>query len=123
MACNSSYPPVLDEDTCDKMRSAYPTCAQLINQCYKSQSASNCVRAEACCNEGPMNSYDLTGRNVYDVRQKCKGDLCYPILHSIDKYLNREEVKRKLGVKPNIRHQICNYDIRNRFAITGDGSV
>ena len=42
-----------------------------------------------------MEPYSLTGRNVYDVREKRNG---YLTLNSIDTYLNGEEVKRKLGV-------------------------
>jgi len=124
MACNSSYPPVLDDDTCDRMRSAYPKCAQYINNCYKSQSVFHCLPASMYCNKEMIGPYQQTGKNPYDVRKDCEGNsLCYPILESIEKYLNREDVKRELGVDPGIRYKSCNRDINFRFMMAGDWSV
>ncbi|CAG8560710.1 11044_t:CDS:2 [Paraglomus brasilianum] len=121
MACNSSYSPVLDEETCDKMRAAYPKCAQFISNCYKSQSVFNCLPASMYCNKEMIGPYQRTGKNPYDVRKNCEGNsLCYPILESIEKYLNREEVKRQLGVDPGIHYKSCNHDVNFRFMMAGD---
>ncbi|ORX65441.1 peptidase S10, serine carboxypeptidase [Linderina pennispora] len=35
MACNSTYPATLPQETCDKMDAAYPTCARLLRECYR----------------------------------------------------------------------------------------
>ena len=70
-----------------------------------------------------LDAYQQTGTNFYDVREKCEQDQCYPALHFMKKYLNREEVKRKLGVKPSIHFENCNNDIFDEFAMTGDKSV
>ena len=71
-----------------------------------------------------MVPYERTKKNVYDVRKKCEGGrLCYPLLKSMEKYLNREDVKRKLGVKPGIRFKNCNNHVQYRFIRAGDESV
>jgi len=121
MACNSSYPPVLDDDACDGMRSAYPKCAHLISNCYKSKSVFSCLPATMYCNKEMIGPYQRSGKNPYDVRKDCEGNsLCYPLLDSIEKYLNREDVKRKLGVDPGIRYKSCNHDVNFRFSMAGD---
>jgi cathepsin A (carboxypeptidase C) len=82
MACNSpDYPPSLDEETCDNMRSKWPTCKNLISACYNFQNTFSCVPAAIYCNNAMIGPYSNTGKNVYDVRKDCEGgNLCYPIL-------------------------------------------
>ncbi|CAG8647835.1 3392_t:CDS:2 [Acaulospora morrowiae] len=121
MACNSSYDPVLDEATCDRMRKAYPRCARSIQRCYDNPNMFNCVPATMSCNREMIMPYQQTGMNVYDVRKKCDGgNLCYPILEAIEKYSNREEVKKALGVNPRIEYKSCNMDINFKFMMAGD---
>jgi cathepsin A (carboxypeptidase C) len=43
MACDTKYGPVLDEATCESMRSKYSTCRGMIDACYKWKSAFTCV--------------------------------------------------------------------------------
>jgi cathepsin A (carboxypeptidase C) len=43
MACDTKYGPVLDEATCEGMRSKYDTCKSLINACYRWRTPFSCV--------------------------------------------------------------------------------
>ncbi|CAG8576989.1 7165_t:CDS:2 [Ambispora leptoticha] len=120
MACNSTYEPVLDEATCDRMRKAYPTCARLINNCYKSQNVFNCLPASMYCNKELIQPYQATGKNPYDVRKKCEGNnLCYPILGSIETYLNKKEIMEELGAEVD-EYKSCNMEVNFRFQMAGD---
>ncbi|KAI7857458.1 Alpha/Beta hydrolase protein [Circinella umbellata] len=120
MACENSYGPVLSQSTCDAMERQYPACATLIENCYKSQSVWQCLPAAMKCNKDQIQPYQQTGLNPYDVREKCKGgDLCYEILGSVQKYLNREEVKDAVGAQIR-EYESCNMQINFRFNMAGD---
>ncbi|OZJ03486.1 hypothetical protein BZG36_04023 [Bifiguratus adelaidae] len=120
MACNSSYGAVLDESTCDSMRQKYPACASLIKNCYDSQSVFQCLPAAVKCNNDHIAPYQQTGMNPYDVRKKCEGgNLCYEILESVQKYLNRPEVMKELGAQVD-KYESCNMQINFRFQLAGD---
>ena len=118
MACDNSYGPVLPQSTCDAMDRQYPACATLIENCYKSQSVWQCLPAAMKCNKDQIQPYQQTGMNPYDVREKCKGgDLCYEILGSVQKYLNREEVKDAVGAQIS-EYESCNMQINFRFNVS-----
>lgn len=121
MACNSTYDPVLPADECKKMSDAYSSCSKLIEFCYNSPSAFTCLPAASYCNNRMIGPYQQSGRNPYDVRLKCDpgNSLCYPILSSIETFLNREEVKKELGVKVS-EYKSCNMDINRDFFLAGD---
>ncbi|KAI9034268.1 Alpha/Beta hydrolase protein [Hyaloraphidium curvatum] len=122
MACNSpDYPPSLDEETCDQMRSKVSTCKSLISACYNYQNTFSCVPASIYCNQALIGPFSNTGKNVYDVRKKCEGgNLCYPILGDIEKYLNQPQVKKALGVDPDRKFVSCNMQINQEFVMKGD---
>ncbi|CAG8450261.1 9263_t:CDS:10 [Diversispora eburnea] len=121
MACNSSYPPVVDDRTCDKMRNAYPRCAKLITNCYNSPNVFTCYPPFVYCNREIVSPYMNTGRNPYDVRKDCDGGgLCYPILDAIEKYSNLMDVKLELGADPQIKYESCNMDVNTKFSFSGD---
>ncbi|KAF9326742.1 hypothetical protein BG006_009872 [Podila minutissima] len=121
MACRNSYGPVLDDATCNKMAEAYPACADLIQSCYDTNSVFRCLPAAAYCNKEMIAPYQMSKQNPYDVRKKCEGDggLCYPILDTIQEYLNQEDVKAALGVQVD-EYKSCNMQINMRFMLQGD---
>ncbi|KAI9306874.1 Alpha/Beta hydrolase protein [Cunninghamella echinulata] len=120
MACENSYGPVLEKSTCRQMDEAYPACARLIESCYKSGSVFSCLPAAMKCNKDQIAPYQQTGMNPYDVREKCKGgNLCYEILESVQKYLNRDDVKKEVGAKVE-QYESCNMQINFRFSLAGD---
>ncbi|KAF0412026.1 peptidase S10, serine carboxypeptidase [Gigaspora margarita] len=122
MACNSSYGPVLDNVTCDRMRYYYPNCAKLIKECYDGVTAT-CLTASMYCDNRIVLPYYLTHRNPYDVRKQCEGSvvgMCYPGIDVIERYLNRDYVREELGVVPWIKYGTCSSSVHFRFQMTGD---
>jgi cathepsin A (carboxypeptidase C) len=122
MACGEGgYPSVLSESECQAMDDAYPRCASMIDNCYKSGSVWSCVPASIYCNNAMMRSYQNTGRNVYDIRGKCEDtdNLCYSEMGWIQKYLNKENVMSALGAEVS-SYESCNFDINRNFLLGGD---
>ncbi|KAI9479496.1 Alpha/Beta hydrolase protein [Zychaea mexicana] len=120
MACDNSYGSVLPQSTCDAMDRQYPACATLIKNCYDTQSVWQCLPAAMKCNKDQIQPYQQTGMNPYDVREKCKGgNLCYEILGSVQKYLNRDDVKKAVGAGVS-EYESCNMQINFRFNMAGD---
>ncbi|KAJ1962379.1 hypothetical protein GGI12_002681, partial [Dipsacomyces acuminosporus] len=120
MACNSTYPPVLDQKTCDKMDAAYPTCKRLSEACNKWQNRLTCVQAESYCIEQIVLPYtDGTNNNFYDVRKKCENDDCYRFEADIEKYLNNPAIQKELGAEVS-KFATLNEKVYNRFLRKGD---
>jgi len=122
MACGKGgYPAVLGESECQAMKDAYPRCANLIQQCYDSESVWSCVPASLYCNNAMMGPYQRTGTNVYDIRGPCKdsSNLCYPDLGWISKFLNQRSVIEALGAEVD-GYESCNFDINRNFLFAGD---
>ncbi|KAG0167652.1 hypothetical protein DFQ30_005820 [Apophysomyces sp. BC1015] len=121
MACDNSYGPVLDRETCDLMEARYPDCAKRIENCYNSKSIFTCLPAAMKCNRDQISPYQQSGRNPYDVRKDCKGgNLCYEILNSVQQYLDTPEVKEAVGASPDLKYESCNMQINFRFQLAGD---
>ncbi|KAF1914780.1 Alpha/Beta hydrolase protein [Ampelomyces quisqualis] len=121
MACGEGgWPAVLDEGSCQAMDNAYPRCASLIENCYKSESVWSCVPASIYCNNAMIGPYQRTGQNVYDVRRPC-GDnqLCYDEIDWISSYLNKKEVMKAVGAEVS-SYDSCNFDINRNFLLQGD---
>ncbi|KAI8326155.1 peptidase S10, serine carboxypeptidase [Martensiomyces pterosporus] len=119
MACNSTYPPVLKREECEQMDSTYPTCARLIEACYKWQNSLACYPAEMYCNSMLL-TYQRSGANPYDVRIPCEGgNLCYPIMADIDAYLNTPEIQQELGSDVS-KFESCSQKVYSGFTLSGD---
>ncbi|KZZ88266.1 carboxypeptidase Y [Ascosphaera apis ARSEF 7405] len=121
MACGEGgYPAVLDKSTCDGMDSSLPRCLSLIESCYRSESVWTCVPASIYCNNAILGPYQRSGRNPYDVRIDCDGgNLCYPAMDNIAKYLNQAEVKDAVGAEVD-NFDSCNMGINQGFLFHGD---
>jgi cathepsin A (carboxypeptidase C) len=67
----------------------------------------------------PFYHFQQLGLNPYDVRRKCNrekdGDLCYEQMGWIEKYLNDDRVKMRLGVDPERTFQSCNMQVNSAF--------
>jgi len=97
-------------------------CGALINGCNKFQAA--CTAAVAECQAtivAPILSeaaIKMGGPiNVYDIRKKCTGSLCYDFT-DIEKYLNQPSVLTQLGVKPGLKWEACNMEVHS--SLMGD---
>lgn len=122
MACGEGgWPAVLDEGECQSMDNSLPRCQSLIENCYESGSVWSCVPASIYCNNALIGPYQRTGQNVYDIRGKCEdsGNLCYPQLGYITKFLNDKDVMAELGVEVD-SYDSCNFDINRNFLFQGD---
>ncbi|KAJ1962878.1 hypothetical protein GGI12_002390, partial [Dipsacomyces acuminosporus] len=121
MACDSTYPPVLDQKTCDKMDAAVPYCNTMVEACYRWQNRLACLPAVQYCLSKVMGPYsDGTNNNPYDVRVKCKGDnLCYEIETDIDAYLNNPAIQKELGAEVS-KFVSCSDEVHTGFLLNGD---
>lgn len=121
MACGKGgYPAVLSESECRSMASAQPRCNGLIKSCYSSGSTWVCVPASIYCNNAMIGPYQRTGKNVYDIRQDCKGNsLCYDEIEWIGNYLNKKSVIEAVGAETS-GYDSCNMDINRSFLMNGD---
>lgn len=114
--------PVLDEQTCDEMRSKVGTCKNLLNACYKWQTKFTCVPSAIYCNNALIGPVSKAGVNVYDVRKKCEpgNSLCYSIIKDIETWANQPQVQQALGVDREFKS--CNMDVNMKFLMAGDWS-
>ncbi|KAI8323329.1 peptidase S10, serine carboxypeptidase [Martensiomyces pterosporus] len=120
MACNSTYPPVLSQETCRSMDAAYPTCARLTKACYSWPSSLTCAPAQTYCEDNIVMEYIKSGRNPYDVRLDCVGDNeCYLIMTDIDTYLNNPAVQKELGAEVS-KFESCSEKVEDKFSLNGD---
>ncbi|CAA7266378.1 unnamed protein product [Cyclocybe aegerita] len=97
-------PPILDIATCIRMKRAIPRCQKWSKEaCIDIYDGLGCDAATAFCEAELMMPYILTGRNPYDVNEKCIGetdDICYPFTKHIRAYLDTPSVRKTLGVDP-----------------------
>ncbi|KAK9779485.1 putative Serine carboxypeptidase [Seiridium cardinale] len=126
MACGddgSNYGPILDESECQSMDNALPRCQSLIQGCYDSGSAWNCVPSAIYCNNALIGPFQRSGYNVYDIREKCKdqANLCYTETAWISQYLNKPEVMKAVGAEVT-DYESCNTDVNRAFLFNGDWS-
>ena len=119
MACENSYGPVLDQDTCDAMDEKYPACADLIQQCYNSPNVTTCKPAYTQCNKDLLDPYTNAGKNTFDVRKPCDGQgaLCYAIYDAMQTYVNRPEVLEAIGSRPD-SFESCNMDLFDKITVS-----
>lgn len=120
MACGEGgADPVLSPEECKQMDDTLDRCLKLIEACYNSESVWTCVPASIYCNNAQLGPYQRTGKNVYDVRKDCEGQLCYADLEFVDKYLNEDYVKETIGAEVD-HFESCNFDINRNFLFNGD---
>ena len=123
MACGEGgEPAVLTPEQCDGMLDALPRCLNLIQSCYEYESVWSCVPATIYCNNAEMAPYQQTGKNVYDMRKECEGQLCYDDMKYMDEYLNLDFVKEAVGAEVD-NFESCNFDINRNFLFAGDLSL
>lgn len=119
MACGQGgWPSVLDQGTCQSMKSHISSCQQKIQACYQDFNSQTCGDAESYCNNYEMNPYEMSGYNVYDVTTQC-GDSCPPSMTPFTNYLNQKSVQEALGVEPT-NFQSCNMNVYQAFTESGD---
>ena len=112
------------------MKGILPLCEPLAKACDKHEDSQDpnvraldytaCLNAYLLCNLGELTPVQSTGVNVYDVRKQCdpSRQLCYDF-SNIEKYLNREDVQKALGVKKDTWAD-CNPIVELALVYSGD---
>ncbi|KAF5312209.1 hypothetical protein D9619_003688 [Psilocybe cf. subviscida] len=108
MACTTATTtPVVDIASCIRMKQVLPRCKKALKEsCVDIFDAIACQAASSFCNVEFIVPYMSSGRNPYDVSRMCEGEysetLCYSYMTSVSKYLDRPDIRLKLGVDPSI---------------------
>ncbi|ODA81883.1 hypothetical protein RJ55_00388 [Drechmeria coniospora] len=103
MACGGGgHEPVLDEEQCEAMDEALPSCENLIRQCQDEGTAKECGWARVSCDLNLLDAYSKSNRSLCDVR-RAQGSLGVSFGRE---FLNLPHVQDALGVKPS-RFDIC----------------
>lgn len=111
MAYKNPIKPVVGAITYELMKAATPECIRLIHAC---NGGSGCSTAQSVCNIALVEPVQLTGVNLYDITKPCSDPpLCYDF-SSVDKFLNQDSVKQKLGVGKR-KWSDCNYVVNAMF--------
>ncbi|KAH7100866.1 peptidase S10, serine carboxypeptidase [Auriculariales sp. MPI-PUGE-AT-0066] len=108
MACTkASVNPVLSIASCVRMKQVLPRCkAWLEESCINAFDAVSCGAAGNFCAAELSAPFRGTGMNPYDISRKCEGNisetLCYPLTKHINAWLDRPDIRVKLGVADSI---------------------
>ncbi|KAF9567098.1 serine carboxypeptidase [Agrocybe pediades] len=127
MACtNASLPPILDIQTCTRMKQIIPRCQNRLKEvCINQFDKINCQAAARFCESGLREPIMNSGINPYDISRPCDGEvsdaLCYPVTRHIAKYLNRPEVRSLLGIDASFGNfSLVSMDVNAAFAQSMD---
>lgn len=103
------------------MKATLPACLALIDNCISNSTVGYlaCIAAYETCNLGQVLPIQLTGTNVYDVREKCQvPPLCYDF-SDVSSYLALPDVQRALNVSGR-SWESCNRAVALRLVFAGD---
>ncbi|KAK6163419.1 hypothetical protein DH2020_000283 [Rehmannia glutinosa] len=88
---------LIQQSDYNSMRKSVSDCQQAIKLCG-ADGGSSCVAAYMACNNIFNRIVDLSGgKNYYDIRKQCEGDLCYDF-SNMENFLNQKPVRDALGV-------------------------
>ena len=118
MAYNSTTAPqVVTKTEYEAMEASVDTCINLIDLCNLIDSEKNpaCAAALLYCETKMMMPYQQHGMNPYDMRLKCEvPGLCYDFSR-IGKFLNQDQVQKKIGIDKHVEWEECNMEVNLRF--------
>ena len=108
---------VVNESGYKAMKAVEPACIAAIKACQAAPAS--CLVATDVCNLGLLIPYQLSGRNVYDMRIPCETPpLCYDF-SNVATYLKRADVKAALGTTGH-GWSDCNHAVAIGFELDGD---
>ncbi|OCH89480.1 serine carboxypeptidase [Obba rivulosa] len=123
MQCqNISVPPIQDASTCVQMKYSLSRCETSFKKgCEDSFNYLDCLAASLFCLNELYVPMIATGYNPYDISKPCDGrydeTLCYPRMAVVDAFLNREDIRRTLGVDAAVQNfSSCNDNVEIAFA-------
>ncbi|KAI0051789.1 alpha/beta-hydrolase [Auriscalpium vulgare] len=99
----ASLPPIFSISECVRMKKALPRCKKLAQAaCIEQYDAMNCEAARSFCFTELFEGYLTKGLNPYDMTKTCGDGDCYEVQTAISEYLDRPDVREKLGVDASI---------------------
>ncbi|KAF8168513.1 alpha/beta-hydrolase [Crassisporium funariophilum] len=124
MACTPmAVAPILDINTCVRMKQALPRCkAWTQSFCIDQFDSMMCDAAMGFCSSEMWDPVFASGINPYDISQECDGGvddtLCYPAIEHISNYLDRSSVRKALGVSDTLnstKFSACSKEVEHAF--------
>ncbi|KAF0698285.1 Aste57867_11078 [Aphanomyces stellatus] len=116
MAHNNTYGVrAISDEIYATEKAALPVCTKMIKVCQSTNVA--CLVAQVYCNAALVSPYQLSGLNVYDIREKCEHfPMCYDF-STIEKFLNLPSTLEALHVSPkSSKWQSCNMVVHAAFS-------
>ncbi|RHY09758.1 hypothetical protein DYB30_006395 [Aphanomyces astaci] len=116
MAHNNTYGvQAISDEIYATEKAALPACIKMIELCQKTNVA--CLVAQVYCNAALVTPYQLSGLNVYDIREKCEHlPMCYDF-SSIEKFLRLPSTLEALHVSPkSSKWESCNMVVHAAFS-------
>ncbi|CAB4416016.1 unnamed protein product [Rhizophagus irregularis] len=108
---SNTYGPALNSSEIAVMRSELPGCEQLIDNCYATGEALDCIAAEGTCMNISSHYID-SGLSVYDVRTTADLPLDYQV------YFAKPEVMSAIGAQKSFTN--CSLNVYAGFYLQGD---
>ncbi|GAA5821355.1 hypothetical protein JCM11251_004586 [Rhodosporidiobolus azoricus] len=109
--------PFLTKQACRKMEAAWPICERLTTKCWETpHDTATCMSAYRFCETRMMQPYDSTGRSPYNVDKFGE----YVEDDWIARWLNKEDVRRQLGVEREKKFTGCSDKVFERFEDSED---
>ncbi|KAL4436655.1 hypothetical protein ABPG75_003794 [Micractinium tetrahymenae] len=96
------------------LKMLYPVCRLALNICDGLDWSFECLLAVEVCQItqfAPIMAVN-PDMNVYDIRKKCEGPLCYREFEILDDFLNQDSVRKELGVGDR-EWEACNMDVHS----------
>ncbi|TCD70780.1 hypothetical protein EIP91_001811 [Steccherinum ochraceum] len=99
--------PVQSLSFCMSMKKAMPRCQKWLKEsCLDIFDTVSCSAAMTFCTTNLVAPFFVTGYNPYDITKLCDGTiettLCYPIIQTIQSYLDQPAIRQQIGVDPAV---------------------
>ncbi|KAJ2799260.1 hypothetical protein H4R20_004509 [Coemansia guatemalensis] len=121
MSCDSIYPPIFPQQTCDQMDLDFPACVRKIKECEATQSLTKCQEANTYCSATMQYQYlseDLI--DPYDVRRRCDTvEVCDLATQATYTFLNRTDIQQALNAR-EAPFQSCSITVQAEFTAAND---
>ncbi|EKM77056.1 hypothetical protein AGABI1DRAFT_77834 [Agaricus bisporus var. burnettii JB137-S8] len=124
---HTSVEPFVDISSCIRMKGMVDRCEKWMRKaCLDHFDLIDCTAAYDHCGSVYSTPFYLTGRNPYDVRQPCHGELtdtiCYPQTTHIRDFLNDPTNRAMLGVDDDFKGKWAVYSplVNSQFEKAGD---
>ena len=124
-ASTNGHTPAVNATLHEAMKLAVPECQRLIRACNDVSTKApgvnatyECIQAMDFCNIALVEPFQLSGKNVYDMRIQCAvKPLCYDF-SNVKTFLGQDSVRAELGIPSHVTWEDCNKEVT--FGMIGD---